>query len=75
MGPNFGPKFQRSRALLYKIVAGSAGVIWYKVLLLTVFIFEHLPVTSLLGYQIKQKVATKVESGMKTAIYKYCKII
>ena len=35
----------------YKILAGSAGAVWYKVLV-TVFISEHVvSVTSLLGYQ------------------------
>ena len=34
-------------------------MVWYKVLV-TVFIFEHVvPVTSLLGYQTKQKVAAR----------------
>ena len=43
----------------YKLLAGSAGVVWYKVLV-TAFIFEHVvPVTSLLGYQTKQKVAAR----------------
>ena len=43
--------------VLYKLLAGSAGVIWYKVLVKP-FIFEHvMPMTSLLGYQTKQKVA------------------
>ena len=46
--------------MLYKILAGSAGaVLWYKVLV-TIFIFEHVvSLASLLGYQTKQKVATK----------------
>ena len=43
----------------YKLLVGSTGVVWYKVLV-TAFIFEHVvPVTSLLGYQTKQKVAAK----------------
>ena len=43
----------------YKLLAGSAGVVWYEVLV-TAFIFEHVvPVTSLLGYQTKQKVAAR----------------
>ena len=43
----------------YKVLAGSAGVVWYKVLV-TAFIFEHVvSVTSLLGYQTKQKVAAR----------------
>ena len=51
----------------YKLLAGSAGVVWYKVLG-TVFIFEHIvSVTSLLDYQTKQKVAIK--SGER---YKNC---
>ena len=43
----------------YKLLVGSTGVVWYKVLV-TAFIFEHVgPVTSLLGYQTKQKVAAR----------------
>ena len=43
----------------YKLLAGSAGVEWYKVLV-TACIFEHVvPVTSLLGYLTKQKVAAR----------------
>ena len=35
----------------YKLLAGSAGVVWYRVLV-TAFIFEQVvPVTSLLGDQ------------------------
>ena len=53
-------KFGRIQDFLlvrYKLLAGSAGVAWYKVLGMA-FIFEHVvPVTSLLGYQTKQKVA------------------
>ena len=46
-----------------KLLAGSAGVVWYKVLV-TAFIFEYVvAVTSLLGYQTKQKVAAR--SGME----------
>ena len=49
-------KFGRIQEFLlmrYKLLAGSAGVVWYKVLI-TAFIFEHVvPVTSLLGYQTK----------------------
>ena len=49
-----------------KLLAGSAGVVWYKVLV-TALIFEHVvPVTSLLGYQTKQKVAAK--SGERNEI-------
>ena len=55
-------KFGRTREFLivrYQLLAGSAGVVWYKVLV-TTFIFEHVvPVTSLLGYQTKQKVAAR----------------
>ena len=55
-------KFGRIQEFLfvrYKLLAGSAGVVWYKVLV-TAFIFEHVvPVTSLLGYQTKQKVAAR----------------
>ena len=44
----------------FKLLVGLAGVVWYKVLV-TAFIFEHVvPVTSLLGYQTKQKVATRI---------------
>ena len=43
----------------YKLLVSSAGVVWYKVLV-TAFIFEHVvPLTSLLGYQTKQKVAAR----------------
>ena len=43
----------------YKRLAGSGDVVWHKVLV-TAFIFEHVvPVTSLLGYQTKQKVAAR----------------
>ena len=43
----------------YKLLAGSTGVVWYKVLV-TAFIFEHVvPVMSFLGYQTKQKVAAR----------------
>ena len=60
----------------FKILAGSAGAVWYKVLV-TVFTFEHVVyVTSLLDYQTKQKVATKSgERNENCAFYKYCKII
>ena len=60
----------------YKILASSAGAVWYKVLV-TVFIFEHVvSVTSLLGYLTKQKVATRGgERNENCAFYKYCKII
>ena len=50
-----------------KLSAGSAGVVWYKVLV-TVFIFEYVvAVTSLLGYQTKQKVAAR--SGMEMCFF------
>ena len=72
-------KFSRIQAFLlvrYKLLAGSAGVVWYKVLV-TAFIFERIvPVMSLLGYQTKQKVDAR--SGKPDEIfffYKYCKII
>ena len=43
----------------YKILPGSAGAVWYKVLV-TVFIFEHVvSVTSPLGYQTKHKEAAR----------------
>ena len=62
-------RIQEFPEVRYKILAGSAGAVWYKDLG-TVFIFEHIvSVTSLLGFQTKQKVA------IKTAFYKYCKII
>ena len=52
-------KFSRIQEYLlvqYKLLAGSAGVVWYKVLV-TAFIFERIvPVMSLLGYQTKQEV-------------------
>ena len=52
-------KIQEFLLVRYKLLAGSAGVVWYKVLV-TAFIFEHVvPVTSLLGYQTKQKVAAR----------------
>ena len=55
-------KFGRIHEFLlvrYKLLAGSAGVVWYRVLVIA-FIFEHVvPVTSLLGYQTKQKVAAR----------------
>ena len=47
-------KFGRIQEFLlvrYKLLAGSAGLAWYKVLV-TAFIFV-VPVTSLLGYQKK----------------------
>ena len=72
-------KFGRIQEFLlvrYKLLAGSAGVVWYKVLV-TVFIFEHVvPVTSLLGYQTKQKVAARTgDRNENFAFYKYCKIV
>ena len=72
-------KFGRIQEFLlvrYKLLAGSACVIWYKVLV-TAFIFEHIvPVMSLLGYQTKQKVATRSgERSENVFVYKYCKII
>ena len=55
-------KFRRIQEFLlvrYKLLACSAGVVGYKVLV-TAFISEHVvPVTSLLGYQTKQKVAAR----------------
>ena len=46
-------RIQEFIIIRYKLLAGSAGVVWYKVLV-TAFIFEHIvPVTSLLGYQTK----------------------
>ena len=52
---SFGRK-QEFLIVRYKLLAGSAGVVWYKVLV-TAFIFEHVvPVMSLFGYQTKQKV-------------------
>ena len=37
----------------YKVLAGSDGMVWYKVLI-TAFIFKHIvSVTSLRGYQSK----------------------
>ena len=55
-------KFGRIQGFLivrYKLLAGSAGVVWYKALV-TAFIFERVvPVTSLLGYRTKQKVAAR----------------
>ena len=45
--------------------------------LVVTFIFEHVvSVTSLLGYQTKQKVAARSgERNENCAFYKYCKII
>ena len=55
---------------------GSAGAVWYKVLV-AAFIFEHdVSVTSLLGYHTKQKVAARSgERNENCTFYKYCKII
>ena len=62
-------KFDRIQEFLlvrYKLLAGSAGVVWYKVLV-TAFIFQHVvPVTSLLGYQTKQK-------GAATSVVLQCR--
>ena len=52
-------RIQEFLLVRYKLLAGSAGVVWYKVLV-TAFIFEHVvPVTSLLGHQTKEKVAAR----------------
>ena len=52
-------RIQEFLVVRYKLLASSAGVVWYKVLV-TAFIFEHVVlVTSLLGYQTKQKVAAR----------------
>ena len=52
-------RIQEFLLVRYKLLAGSTGVVWYKVLV-TAFIYEHIvPVTSLLGYQTKQKVAAR----------------
>ena len=65
-------KFGRIQEFLlvrYKLSAGSAGVVWYKVLV-TAFIFEHVvPVTSLLGYQTKQKVAARSGERNENVIF------
>ena len=62
--------------MLYNVLAGYAGAVWLKVLVAT-FIFEYIvSVTSLLGYQTKQKVAAgSGERNENCAFYKYCKII
>ena len=59
-----------------KVLAGLAGAVWYKVLVMA-FIFEHVvSVTSLLGHQTKQKVAARSgEWNENCSFYKYYKII
>ena len=53
----------------YKVLAGSAGAVWYKVLV-TAFMFEHaVSVTSQLGYQTKQRIAPEVDRGIKTGLF------
>ena len=52
-------RIQEFQLVRYKLLAGSAGMVWYRVLVMA-FIFEHIvPVTSLRGYQTKQKVAAR----------------
>ena len=61
----------------YKVFAGSAGAVWYKVLV-TALIVEHVvSVTSLLSYQTKKKVADRSGEQNKKCVffYKYCKSI
>ena len=61
---------------LYKVLVGSADVVWYKVLV-AAFSFEHVvSLTSLLCYATKQKVAARSGDGYKICAFrKYCKII